>query len=284
MSKASTVEFFKNNISRISQWKNNVDKTLLISKLHENNIYFLDFNFTGLTEELTIYLFNLDDNFLICEYPTCNNKKIYNKFSLKYDGRYQYGFKRYCSKECKHKQRKLRQIGENNTCHKITKEKRLDMNKRQSENVKNKIKNGTFKPNITNSWAGSKVSLNIDGKHISYRSSWDAFFHLCNQHLEYEKLIIQYKYKDCWHNYITDFVDHKNKIFYEIKPESNLHIEKNRTKFQYAVIWAKEHNYEFKIISDVWFKDNFNINNHLLDEQKDKQLITRRLNKICNEN
>lgn len=112
----------------------------------------------------------------------------------------------------------------------------------------------------------------------------DAFFHLCNQHLEYEKLVIQYEYKNSWHNYITDFVDHKNKIFYEIKPDSNLIIGKNKVKFEYANKWAIDNNYQFKIISNIWFKENFNKYSNLLNNQKDKELIIKRLKQFNNEN
>lgn len=212
MQKEEIIKYFKENIARISQWKNNKNVNHLLNKLNENGIYFDDFNFTTLNKEFSIYLFDLDTNFLKCDNPLCNNEKKYVKFLLD-NARYKYGFKKYCSTDCLHKHRSIKQTGKNNTCHKITKEQREDMNYRQSQCVKNKIKNGTFTPNITNSWAGSKVKLFINNTKQYYRSSWEAFFHLCNNNLLYEKLRVKYNYKNNWHNYILDFVDEKIKLF-----------------------------------------------------------------------
>lgn len=242
------------------------------------NEYNLDLDINKLNlfdiKSVVDYLLGYDIMPLICGMDKCNNVCEYKGWP---STRFITGYKKYCNKTCLHKHRAFKQRGENNTCHKITKEQRLDMNRRQSLNVKNKIKNGTFKPNITNSWAGSKVKLIINNNEITYRSSWDAFFNLVNQSLEYEKLILQYEFNDNWFNYITDFVDYKNKKIYEIKPESNIDKPKNLAKFKYTKIWSAENGYEFIIISNDWFKANFNKYKHLLTEQNDGDIILNRL-------
>lgn len=194
-------------------------------------------------------------------------------------------FNKVCSKKCRYDIVSQKQSGSNNTCHRMTAESKASMCSKNSIKMKEHIKNGTFKPCITNSWAGSMVTLNIDNNYIDYRSSWDAFFHLCNQHLEYEKLVIEYKYKDNYHNYITDFVDHVNKKVYEIKPDSNLAIGKNLAKFEAATKWANENNYEFIIIGNDWFSNNYSNYKYLLDTQdeENKNKIVHRLKQFNNE-
>lgn len=225
-------------------------------------------------KQLLDYLLDYNTNPLICENPECNETCEYVRWP---NTKFKTGYKKYCSTKCLHRHRSIKQTGKNNTCHKITKEQRLDMNYRQSQCVKNKILNGEFTPNITNSWAGSRVQLLINNSIQKYRSSWEAFFHLCNNELEYEQLRIKYIYDDNWHNYITDFVDHKNKVIYEIKPHSNKEKPKNLAKFEYAIKWCKENDYIFEIISNDWFIENYNKMKHLLDNQEDKLIIEKRL-------
>lgn len=273
MDKSEIINFFNKNIRSISQWNHRGN---LLEKLNENNIRFNDFDLISLNKEFSIYLFDLDKNFLKCKNKYCNNERTYVKFLLDCK-KYEYGFKHFCSKKCLYKYRSYNQIGENNTSHNMTKEQKDNSYKKLSNTIKRKIKDGTWTPNITNSWAGSKIKLIIENKEISYRSSWEAFYHLCNQHLEYEKIRIPYIYNDIEHNYITDFTDEYNKIIYEIKPKKNIDNEKNKIKFKYANKWCKENGYKFIIISNDWFKNNYNNYKKLLENQKCKNIIEKRL-------
>jgi hypothetical protein len=128
--------------------------------------------------------------------------------------------------------------------------------------MKQKIKDGSFIPNITNSWAKSRCEIRFirDNNIIQLktRSSWDAYFQIFNPNIFYEKLIIQYKLNKNEHNYIIDFIDYEKKIIYEIKPISNINNKKNRSKIRYAKKWAIQNNYKFIIIDDNWFKKNYN--------------------------
>lgn len=264
--------FLNKNKHRFLNNKNN-DKTLSLFLLKHNIVLPIEITLHNVVD----YLLEPSEKIKKCRNEGCQNLTTFKQWP---GSKYKTGYSMFCSIECCYIQRSIRQKGANNTVHTWSKETMDNVKSKLSIIIKNKIATGKWTPNITNSWAGSKVKLNINNVVIKYRSSWDAFFHLCNQHLEYEKLIIQYNYKESWYNYITDFVDHKNKIFYEIKPTSNLYFDRNKAKFEYAEIWAKEHDYEFKIISDMWFKENVNNNRHLLENQEDKEIIIKRLNKV----
>ena len=280
MNKYEIIEYFKNNKSKISQWNYHGN---LKERLFEVGIVFNDFNLVNLDKDFSIYLFDLDEIFLKCKNKYCNNERPYVKFLADCD-KYEYGFKHFCSKICLHKYRSYSQMGENNTSHNMTKEQKINSYKKLSNTIKEKIKIGTFTPNITNSWSGSKIKLLINNKEITYRSAWEAFFHLCNQKLEYEKIRIPYKYNNIEHNYITDFTDNINRIIYEIKPESNKDTIINKVKFKYAKKWCKKNGYKFIIISDNWFKINYIKNKYLLQNQQNKLIIEKRLKQFNNEN
>ena len=143
--------------------------------------------------------------------------------------------------------------------------------------MKLRISTGEFTPNITNSWSGSKSIIEMDNKIFKYRSSWEAFFHLCNQGLEYEKIRIPYIFNEENHNYIVDFVDLKNNKLYEIKPNACLEIDIVKSKMEYAREWCLENNFTIEYIGDSWFKSNFNKNKYLLDTQKHGNDILKKL-------
>lgn len=150
---------------------------------------------------------------------------------------------------------------------------------KNSLNMKKKIKNGEFIPNITNSWAKSRCNIEFirDGKLIETktRSCWDAYFHLFNPNFLYEKLIIQYRINREDHNYIVDFIDHDNKVIYEIKPLSNINDSRNKAKIKYAKKWAKNNGFKFKIINDRWFKKNYS--EQIIKGQPSEEKIKRNL-------
>lgn len=125
-----------------------------------------------------------------------------------------------------------------------------------SKIMKEKIKNGEFTPNITNSWCRSKTSITINDKIYNFRSSWEATFFILNNHLKYEKIRIPYFYKKKEKIYIVDFVDEENKILYEIKPNSEREKEKNILKELAAKKWCKKNSYKYKIIGNEWFVEN----------------------------
>jgi hypothetical protein len=120
-----------------------------------------------------------------------------------------------------------------------------------SNSLKSAISNGKFTPNVTNSWAHSKVEINAQNKNMKFRSSWEAIFWLANQELEYEKIRISYNdVENIKRNYIVDFCDVKNKILYEIKPKSMEKVANNKLKHIAAVKWCKENEFIFKLINE----------------------------------
>lgn len=76
---------------------------------------------------------------------------------------------------------------------------------------------------------------------------------------EYEKIRIPYMFdnKNCV--YIVDFVDTINKILIEIKPVVHLTNTKTTIKLQTAVNWGKINGYDFQIITEQYFVDNFTL-------------------------
>lgn len=256
--------FFNKNKFRILNRKNiNMKKWL--------DIYYIKYKDGGdfiSVNELVKYLKNIDGECEIC------GKE------LEFTGVHKRGyFNKYC-KSCQNISISIRQT-KNNTVYKIN-DKEKWKNK-ISKSLKKKIKNGDYKPNITNSWCNSMCITKIENKYIKFRSTWEAFFNKVNYHLEYEKVIIPYEYKGEEHNYIVDFVDTKNKILYEIKPKSEKFKSKNKVKFESAMRWCSDNNYTFNIIDDDWFISNFDKNYQLLDKVKDIKII-KNLKQFSNEN
>lgn len=154
----------------------------------------------------------------------------------------------------------------------------------QSRKLKEKIFNGSFTPNITNSWANSKTFLKMYNK--NFRSTWEAYFYLYmnynNIKIEYEKLRIKYydSIQKKERNYITDFIDETNKILYEIKPYCHLSNQNVIDKEEYTKQWCIQNDYTYTFITEEWFKINYNFNivlNSDIDEIY-KQKIKKALN------
>lgn len=161
-----------------------------------------------------------------------------------------------------------KQKGKNNTCHKISESKKKEIRKKQSNTIKKLILEGKFTPNITNSWANSKVPLKIFGFTKYYRSTWDAVFQILNPNTEYEKIRIPYVYNEQQHCYIVDFVDEQKRILYEIKPDILKTSELNLIKINATILWCEKNNYSFKIISNEYFEKNAkNVNYNLYDKK-----------------
>ena len=149
------------------------------------------------------------------------------------------------------------QKGKNNTCFKISEQTKIEMKKKQSTSMKKLIEAGLFTPCVTNSWANSKVPIKINEFDQYYRSSWDAVFQILNPTIKYEKIRIPYIGSDNQqHIYIVDFVDENKKILFEIKPEKLKTSKENLLKTKAAIKWCEKNNYEYKIISNDYFKKN----------------------------
>jgi hypothetical protein len=169
----------------------------------------------------------------------------------------------HCDKSCYYKNSKLRSETLYNCSDKL------------SRSLKLAIKNGTFTPAVTNSWARSRII--IDTK--KFRSSWEALFSIINRELLYEKTRISYVFNEDTKTYITDFTDDVNKIIYEIKPDSLLDDEKNIAKFLAAREWSTKNLFTFKIISQQYFIDNiktiqleYDKIKHLIDDNSNRKM------------
>lgn len=123
-----------------------------------------------------------------------------------------------------------------------------------SKNIKKRILNREFTPNITNSWTHWDAIIN----NKRFRSSFEGIFHLYhvifkqNMFLKYERLRIKY-YDSILKKeriYIVDFIDEEKKILYEIKPSSLKENQNNIDKFKYAKRWCINNDYIFKIIDE----------------------------------
>jgi hypothetical protein len=120
-------------------------------------------------------------------------------------------------------------------------------NLKQSRIMKEKIKNGSFTPTITNTWTHWDAKIvDKDGKTIQFRSSWEACFYYSNKHLKYENIRVKGKNGKI---YINDFYDENSNILYEIKPRDryNIEIDKITTLQNYCFI---------KNIKFVWINEN----------------------------
>jgi len=128
---------------------------------------------------------------------------------------------------------------------------------KQSENIKKLIKDGKFTPPITNTWTHWDSIYSYNGDLYKFRSSWEAAFWSTNKELEFETLRIPYNYKDKSHTYIVDFIDRKNKIVYEVKPD-NKFLDKEKVKEQYLLEWCLKNGYKYQLINNDWFLKNYN--------------------------
>jgi hypothetical protein len=234
----------------------------------KNNI---NFNFEITISDVISYLKNVNKK---CFIEGCNNRRKFIGFRTK---RTEYGFQKYCSKKCEYLSISIRQSGKNNTCHRMTNQSFESMCSKNSEKMKMKISTGEFTPCITNSWSCSKTELYLNEKLYQYRSSWEAFFHLCNPHLEYETIRIPYFYKNKNHNYIVDFVYNDNKRIYEIKPKRCFKNSRVSIKKHYAEIWCENNGFKLIVVSDDWFEINFPKYKSLLIGQKNAEIISKKL-------
>jgi hypothetical protein len=201
-------------------------------------------------EDLYKYLHDITDSDLKCRLTGCNNHKRFISFVS--------GYRDFCSDECRNKWLSISRKGLGNPIHRISDENRKKWGEKLSKQKKELIKRGLWTPPITNSWCHSRYNLTFlrNNKliHQKVRSSWEAFFQLYNPQVEYEKLRIPFNYNDQWHSYIVDFIDTKNKIVFELKPEALATSVINMIKEGAVKKWCSENNYLYVRITEKYFK------------------------------
>lgn len=117
----------------------------------------------------------------------------------------------------------------------------------RSNLVKDKIKDGSWTPCVTNSWTKWKISVHG----YKFRSSFEGIFYIKHalensEHIEYESLRIPYiNDKGLNKTYIVDFIDKVNKCVYEIKPKSLSETVNNSLKRDALLLWCKETGYKY---------------------------------------
>lgn len=263
-----------------------------VDSIHVLNKLIFDFNYNIKFNSITECFDFLTEHWnKKCKNVNClNNRKITSLFPNRKDFllvNKKYGIYKFCEEQsCNYKSISERQIGSNNTCHRMTEDSFRSMCEKNSKKMKLNIKEGRFIPNITNSWAKSRCEVCFirDNKKITIktRSTWEAYFQLFNTNLIYEKIVIPYLYKNVEYNYIVDFVDFENKMLYEIKPLSNKDAEIVKVKTKFARKWCKLNGYRYILITDKWFIKNYN--QDLLLGQPDAEKIIKNLKQFKNEN
>lgn len=226
-------------------------------------------------EDLILKLNGLDS--MVCSLCGCDNKLNFKNIlgSNIYDC-----YDKFCSDACLNKWRSDNMLGSENAFFRTPKETLEKVWKNQSILMKKRIRDGEFTPCITNTWTHYDSIINIKGKDKKMRSSWEAFFYLCNEDLEYEKVRIPYTYLNDDKIYITDFVDYENRIIYEIKPNSEVNTDKNIAKKESAIKWCKENGYVYKLITNKWFIDNKQNIKYLLSKQENNKELIKKLERI----
>ena len=209
----------------------------------------IQYNFKN-AQDLYNYLHDISNSDLKCRLENCNNQKRFISFCQ--------GYRDFCSDECRNKWLSMSRKGLGNPIHRITDENRTKWGEKLSKRKKELIAQGLYTPPATNSWCHSRYNLTfLRNKKIvnqKVRSSWEAFFQLYNPNVEYEKLRIPFYYNNEWHSYIVDFIDNKNKIVYELKPEALVKNVINSIKENTLKQWCVEHNYLYIRITEKYFK------------------------------
>lgn len=144
---------------------------------------------------------------------------------------------------------------------------------KQSKTMKSKIRNGEFTPNSNNWQRSVSFSIGINGEILRFRSKWEAVYYLVSLrngiHLEYEKIRIPYVFEDNYRNYIVDFLSIQNKTIIEIRPKNRQTEKKEIAKFNAAKEWSKVNNFNFLLIDETWYKENWEIIQQTLNEHKE---------------
>ncbi|MGI0076428.1 MAG: Tn7 transposase TnsA N-terminal domain-containing protein [Nitrosopumilaceae archaeon] len=126
--------------------------------------------------------------------------------------------------------------------------------KKQSDLIKQRIRDGEWTPNVHNS--RTHWSAEYNGK--KYRSSWELIYHCFNPTDLYEQIRIPYIIDNEHHTYIVDFYNPNANILTEIKPSCRLNEKIFQKKYQAAVMWCHEHQCIFRILTEEYFIENIN--------------------------
>lgn len=255
--------FISNNIFKFNCITNLKESERILKMINEYSLNISNSVSINSWKDLYDYLKGVH----LCSNIDCTKDSKFSSFT--------HGYKEFCSNGCLYKWRSYNMEGDKNNFHKVSKETRDRIGKENGQRIKKMIAEGTFTPNITNSWAKSRCIISLEGKDIKLRSSWEAYFQLYNPKCKYEKLRIPYNYKNEWRNYIVDFIDTENKIIYEIKPNTESNNTINSIKRESAIQWANFNNYIYIEINDDWFKCNYN--ESLLEGQHDENRLKRLL-------
>ena len=154
-----------------------------------------------------------------------------------------------CSEECRQMLSSVRQMGENNTSHKISQEDKKLSHMKQSNTMRNKILDGSFTPNSQNYLTHKMIGFLWDGKMRKVRSLWEMIYWIKNPNLQYESVRI--KYFDTKSNrervYITDFHDAITNTIIEVKPKK---YQPTLTDKRIAVVAA---GYNYLVVDEDYF-------------------------------
>lgn len=275
--KEMVFNFLKENIRR---FMNRKDIDLSLNKFLKTHHINIDIDKELTYKNIFDFLNNTSYDDSHCSNIDCNKDTKFDGFnSIK---QYPRGYHQFCCKKCMSKWFSDKQMGLNNTFHRMDKEKMPEFKKKMSNIMKDMIEKGDFTPNLINSWHNTKFKTIINNDVVYFRSCWEAFFNIVNPTLRYEKRRIPYGIGNDKHTYIVDFDDITNKILYEIKPISMEEIEKNIIKKKSVIEWCNKNDYKFIIINDNWFKLNYSKYKHLLEDQPDKERIMKNLRRYDN--
>ena len=91
-----------------------------------------------------------------CSNINCSNESKFDTFT--------HGYYKFCSNKCLHEWRSYNMEGDKNNFHKVSEDVRKRIGVENGKRIKKMIAEGTFTPNITNSWAKSRCVIQLNGK------------------------------------------------------------------------------------------------------------------------
>lgn len=147
---------------------------------------------------------------------------------------------------------------------------------KKSTVMKAKILAGEFTPNSNN--RNTHWESLFNGK--KYRSSWEALYQYFNPDAEYEKLRIEYTFKNNLKVYVVDFVDHNKKTVTEVKPKSLCVGGKFLAKKIALESWANKQKYSMIIADETWFQEQ----TQQIDYSKFDENTIRKIKKLYENN
>lgn len=124
---------------------------------------------------------------------------------------------------------------------------------KQSKLVREKIKNGSWTPNIHNSRTHHTAEAIINGVTKRFRSSWEAVYAVLNPSAQFEKVRLPYMYNGVEHIYIVDFFKNDTKELIELKPECQINSSKYILKREAAQHFCQDKGYIFIEHTEKYF-------------------------------